>query len=88
MVDMGTLKPGATYIYERHDGIVYAREFGADPGTRFVVGYDSAEKYNPLRDEVKENQLWHNIRRAAETNPTLKDALDRCVEIYSLIKDE
>ena len=85
---MGTLKPGATYIYERYDGIVYAREFGADPSERFVVGYDSAEAYNPVRDEVKENQLWHEIRQAAETNPTLKDALDRCVEIYNLIKHE
>ena len=25
---MGTLKPGATYIYERNGDEVYAREFG------------------------------------------------------------
>ena len=85
---MGTLKPGATYIYERHDGVVYAREFGADPRDRFVVGYESASEFDTVRNSIKENQLWHEIRRAAETNPTLKDALNRCVEIYSLIKDE
>ena len=85
---MGTLKPGATYIYERHDGIVYAREFGADPRDRFVVGYESASEFDTVRDSIKENQLWHEIRRAAEINPTLKDALNRCVEIYNLIKNE
>ena len=85
---MGTLKPGATYIYERADGIVYAREFGADPSERFIVGYESAEDYNPVRNTIKENQLWNDIRCAAQTNPTLKDALNRCVEIYNLIKHE
>jgi len=45
---MGQLKPGATYIYERADGIIYAREFGADPSTRKVVGYESGREYDPI----------------------------------------
>lgn len=45
---MGTLKPGATYIYERANGIVYARESGADPSTRQVIGYDSEVEYDPI----------------------------------------
>ena len=45
---MGTLKPGATYIYERADGVVYAREFGADPSTRKVVGYENGREYDPI----------------------------------------
>ena len=45
---MGSLKPDATYIYERTDGIVYAREFGADPSTRQVVGYESGTEYDPV----------------------------------------
>jgi hypothetical protein len=45
---MGTLTPGATYIYERSDGIVYAREVGADPSTRQVVGYESGAEYDPV----------------------------------------
>ena len=85
---MGTLKPGATYIYERADGIVYAREFGADPRDRFVVGYESASDFDTVRDSIKENQLWHEIRQAAETNPTLKEALDRVKVLYELSKDE
>ena len=45
---MGTLNPGATLIYERADGIVYARESGSDPSTRQVVGYESGTEYDPI----------------------------------------
>jgi hypothetical protein len=45
---MGSLTPGVNYIYERADGIVYAREFGADPSTRQVVGYESGKEYDPV----------------------------------------
>lgn len=98
---MRTLKPGATYIYERADGVVYAREFGADPSTRTVVGYDydpiTGQKIphewdsktndgRPLRDHLMEDQLWGQIRRAARTNPALQDALERAIMIYQLSK--
>jgi len=85
---MGTLKPGATYIYERHDGIIYAREMGANPQDRFVVGYESSSEYDPVRADIKENQLWRNIHLAARSNPALKEALDRVKVLYELSKDE
>jgi hypothetical protein len=85
---MGTLKPGATYIYERADGVVYAREFKADPQERVVVGYESGRDYDLVRDNIKENQLWHEIRLAARTNPALQEALNRVKVIYELSKDE
>lgn len=82
---MGKLKPGVTYIYERHDGVTYAREFGADPSTRQVVGYESDREYD-LIDSLQENKLWGAIRREAKNNPTLRDALDRAIVIYKLSK--
>ena len=102
---MGSLKPGATYIYERADGIIYARESGANFGTRQVVGYESGKEYDPitghkidydsrtndgrpLRDHLMENKMWGEIRRAAPTNPTLQDALDRVIMIYKLSKTD
>lgn len=85
---MGSLKPGATYIYERAEGIIYAREFGADPADRFVVGYESGQDYDPMRHIIKENQLWNEIRQAAQTNPALQEALDRVKVLYELSKDE
>lgn len=84
---MGQLKPGATYIYERADGIVYAREHGANPSERFVVGYESSKGLN-VRNEAKETALWNDIRRAAETNSALKEALDRVKVIYELSKND
>ena len=96
---MGTLKPGATLIYERADGVVYAREFGADPMTRVEVGYEydpitghridhdsRTSDGRPLHEHIRENRMWGEIRRAAPTNPTLQDALDRVIMIYRLSK--
>ena len=86
---MGSLKPGATYIYERDGGTVYAREAGSDPQSRVEIGYN----YDPrtsdgrlLHDHIMDSKLWGEIRRAAETNPALQDALDRAIVIYQLSK--
>lgn len=92
---MGTLKPGATYIYERADGIVYARESGADPSTRQVVGYENAKSWDPITGHRIDTFLGMDMQRvaelvgmaqAAETNPTLQDALERATIIYQLSK--
>jgi len=94
---MGTLTPGAAYIYERNGNTVYAREFGADPGTRKVIGWGfdkdnpnfdpRTSDGNPLHDHIQDDQLWYNIRRTAKSNVTLQDALNRVVEIYHLSND-
>ena len=87
---MGTLKSGATYIYERNDGEVYARETGADPSTRKVVGYNYDTRTNdgrPLHEHIMEDKLWGDIRRAAKTNPTLHEALERVKVTYYLTDD-
>jgi hypothetical protein len=95
---MGTLKENTTYIYERDNNVVYAREFGAAPDTRKVIGWD----YNkddpmfdprtadgrPLREHIMEDKLWGAIRREAKTNVTLQRALDRAIMIYRLSKDK
>jgi hypothetical protein len=86
---MGSLKPGATLIYERVGDEVYAREFGTTDRT--LVGYDQksdtrTQDGRPLIDHMREDKLWGNIRRAARTNPALQDALDRAIIIYNLSK--
>ena len=96
---MGTLKPGATLIYERVGNEVYARESGADPSTRELMGYgyDPVSGHHidydqrttdgrPLVDHIRENKMWGDIRRLAKTNPALQDALERAIMIYKLIK--
>jgi hypothetical protein len=78
---MGSLKPGATYIYEKADGITYAREFGAPHNERFEIGRDLELL---LKDELR---LWEDIVRAGRTNQALQAALDRAKIVYHLSKD-
>ena len=88
---MGTLKPGATYVYERVEGITYAREFGADPATRTEIGrsYDSrTADGRPLVDHIRDNKMWAEIIRAAETNNGLRALLDQAKEFYLLSKPD
>ena len=88
---MGSLKPGATYVYERDKGTVYAREFGADPSTRKEIGWDYEPRTGdgrPLHDHIMDSKMWGEIRREAKTNITLQKALDRVIMIYKLSKDK
>jgi len=90
MMKSKELKPGVTYIYERVDGVVYARESGADPSTRIEVGWDYDTRTGdgrPLHDHLREDKLWGDIRRLARTNPTLQSELERVIMLYRLIKD-
>jgi hypothetical protein len=82
---VGKLKPGAKIIYESPDngGTIYGRYAGTNE--RWIVGY-SQEKNNTI-EQIKEDKLWSDIRRAAKTNPTLQDALDRVKIIYELSID-
>jgi hypothetical protein len=83
---MGQLKPGATYIYERANGVTYAREINAHPGDRIAIGwdYDIIEKDK----QITRIKLWEQIHRAASTNPALQDAIDRVIVLYELQKGE
>ena len=92
---MGTLTPGATYIYERNGDEVYAREFGEKDRTLIGYKYEMENKPDPrtndgrpLREHIMEDKLWGEIRREARTNITLQKALDRAIMIYRLSKDK
>lgn len=99
---MGSLTPGATYIYERDGKTVCAREVGAAPDTRQEVGWDyddpqyghkrSQSMHGPhgtgsLHDSIMESKLWGEIKRAAIANPTLHEALERVKVLYYLSKE-
>ena len=72
------------YIYEKADGVTYARKFGSTD--RIVIGYD--HDLIQSRKEQAEIELWAEIREAAKTNKTLQKALDRVKVIYRLSKDD
>jgi len=91
---MGSLKPGATYVYERNGEEIYAREVGETE--RKLIGYKHEMESKPdprtsdgrpLIEHVREDKMWGDIRREAKTNITLQRALDRAIMIYKLSKD-
>jgi hypothetical protein len=89
---MGTLTPGATYVYERNGEEIYAREVGKTD--RKLVGYQYENKVDPrthdgrpLYEHIKEDKLWGDIRREAWSNTALQEAMDRVILIYHLSKD-
>lgn len=77
---MGQLTPGATYIYERVNDVIYRRETGKSE--RIEVGRDF-----DLHAQMQEDKLWGAIRREAKTNPALQSELDRVIMFYRLLKE-
>ena len=89
---MGSLTPGATYVYERNGEEIYAREVGKTDRT--LIGYQYENKIDPRTDDgrplyehIREDKLWGEIRRAAKTNQALQSVLDRAILIYQLSKN-
>ena len=77
---MGTLTPGATYIYERVAGTIFAREFGKTE--RRVVGYttEMSPEMNFYRSEMNQVLLM------CEHDPAMRELLDQLFVMYNLKK--
>jgi hypothetical protein len=92
---MGNLKPGATYTYEHQDGVTYASEAGSLSKQVHGWMYDKdhpsfdprTSDGRPLHDHLMDSRMWGEIRRAARTNSTLQEAIERVIIIYHLSKD-
>lgn len=84
---MGTLKPGATYIYERANGVVYARESGSLDREAIGWEYDPATG-SRVADIARAGQEWREILEHAKSNPALQEAIDRVKLLYHLSKKE
>jgi hypothetical protein len=80
-INMGSLNPGATLIYERANGVITARESGSTE--KRVIGYDVSSSQEQIHFSE-----WNNILRAAETNPALQEAIDRVRIVYNLSRPD
>ena len=80
---MGNLKPGATYVYESPDGgeTTYAREIGAPPESRIMIGQSWLAK------QQIEKRMWAEIYPKRNLNPALTEAVEKCIIIYKLSKE-
>ena len=86
---MGTLIPGQTLIYERANGVVYARY--RDPPhnkkPRWIVGGDPAAVARDQGSLVSYAE-WQELCELAQHHETLKKLLDRLVTVYYIIKEK
>lgn len=80
---MGQLKPGATYIYEREDGRIYAREFGSTE--RKLIGYDVKQQETAERRYYM-NEM-NNVLTMCERDPMMRQLLEQLFMLYNLKKD-
>jgi hypothetical protein len=86
---MGQLKPDTTYIYEKANGVTYAREFGAPSEERFEIGREYPPREDTFMDlPVSQLAVLVELVQAAKTNPALQDALDRAKVIYELSRQD
>jgi hypothetical protein len=85
---MGQLIPGQTLIYERANGVVYARY--RDPPNnrlpRWVIGGDPTAVAHAQGDLLTYSE-WQELCTLAEEYPTIKKLLDKVVVAYYIVKD-
>ena len=78
---MGTLTPGATYVYERVDNRVYARKFGETK--RQLVGWTDSPTSLAMREYASE---INHVLQMCETDPAMRELLDQLFVLYNLKK--
>lgn len=77
---MGSLTPGATYIYERVDNRIYAREFGKTD--REMVGWTTT----PSAVMQEYSSEMNHVLLMCESDPAMRELLDQLFVMYNLKK--
>lgn len=85
---MGNLIPHQALIYERANGVVFARY--RDPPhnkiPRWIIGGDPDATAKALG--IVSFDEWKNVMQIAETNANVKKQLDRLMIMYYTVKDD
>ena len=80
------LIPGKALIYERANGVVYAR-YAEDPELpRWIIGGDPGSVAR-AQGELLDYSEWQDLCDVASENETLKKLMNKLVTTYYLIKD-
>lgn len=80
--NMGRLKPGATYVYERVDNRIYAREIGQTD--REMVGWTHTP--DSLADRGLRSEI-NQVLLMCETDPVMNELLEQLLIMYNLKKN-
>ena len=85
---MGNLIPNQALIYERANGVVFARY--RDPPhnkiPRWVIGGEPEATARALG--IVSYDEWKNVMHIAESNANIKKQLDRLMIMYYTVKDD
>lgn len=88
MAQQHKLIPGAALIYERADGVTYARY--RDPPhniqPRWIVGGDP-QGVSRAQGNLFSYSEWQEMMELAENYPTLKSQMQKLVTTYYMVKD-
>jgi len=85
---MNKLIPGEALIYERANGVVYAR-YRDEPYKdipRWPIGGDPGALARAQGDLLDYGE-WTDLCKVASVNPTLKSQMDKLITTYYLIKE-
>jgi hypothetical protein len=83
---LGELLPGEALIYERADGVVYARYRDKPEIERWIIGGDPGAVAR-AQGELLDYGSWKELCELAMQNKSLMKQLDKTVTMYYLIKD-
>jgi hypothetical protein len=85
---LGNLKPNEALIYERANGVVYARY--RDPPhnllPRWIIGGDPGAVAR-AQGKLLDYGEWNNLCNMCEKYPTLKKQMDKLVTTYYMLKE-
>jgi len=82
------LIPGAALIYERADGVTYAkyRDPPHNKVPRWIIGGDP-EGVSRAQGNLFSYSEWQEMMELAENYPTLKSQMQKLVTTYYMVKD-
>ena len=80
------LIPGEALIYERSDGVVYARYQNKPEIKRWIIGGDPAGVARAQGDLLNYAE-WQELCKLSLEYPTLKKLLDQLVTMYYTVKE-
>ncbi len=85
---MTKLLPHKALIYEKADGVVYARYRDPPENSipRWIIGGDS-DSVSQAQGNLFSYSDWVGMMSESYTNPGLKDLLSQALTMYYLVKD-
>lgn len=84
---MGNLLPNEELIYERANGVVFARYANRPEIKRWIIGGDPGAVAR-AQGKLLDYSEWQKLCDLCEENSTLKKQMDKLVTTYYIIKDQ